>query len=159
MLSYLATDAGHPTLTSSSGSPLSMSFKLYTTTSVPGKIKYQSFSGSSQKKQMKTEQACVTATVFTFRSEFIKLFKQLCFCLEWRVLQDQACFNLVLKRKGKNTVRVTMEGQFLVLRNYSGSTMKLTFSNSRLDFAKGFLEETSQEGMGTTTFYQEKQRH
>lgn len=52
-----------------------------------------------------------------------------------------------------------MEGQFLVLRNYSGSRMKLTFSNSRLDFAKGFLEETSQEGMGTTTFYQEKQRH
>lgn len=35
---------------------------------------------------------------------------------------------------------------------------KLTLSNSRLDFAKGFLEETSQEGMGTTTFKQEIKR-
>ena len=30
----------------------------------------------------------------------------------------------------------------------------LTFSNSRLDFASGFLEETSQDGMGTTTLSQ-----
>ena len=30
----------------------------------------------------------------------------------------------------------------------------LTFSNSRLDFASGFFEETSQDGMGTTTLNQ-----
>ena len=35
----ILSKASHPTLTSSSGSPLSISFKLYTTTSVPGKEK------------------------------------------------------------------------------------------------------------------------
>lgn len=36
-----------------------------------------------------------------------------------------------------------------------GKGTTLTLSNSRLDFARGFLEDTSQEGIGTTTFEQE----
>ena len=53
--------------------------------------------------------------------------------------------NKCVKPKGKRSVYQTHMARCV-------SRVKLlTFSNSRLDFASGFLEETSQDGMGTTT--------